>query len=112
VAGSGHQPDPDLADVAEKALIQIRHSAFFSPMRINGPGGKITRIFHRNLDKQSSCLREGPAVGLKVSADMPADIHRLMALFPQPMRRQTAVEYLPWPRRREKFPGPTDRGAH
>ena len=34
-------------------------------------------------------------LGLPVRADMPAEILELMGLFPQPMRRQPAVEYLP-----------------
>ncbi|TLY41370.1 MAG: hypothetical protein E6K59_09590 [Nitrospirae bacterium] len=34
-------------------------------------------------------------LGLPVRADMPAEIMELMGLFPQPMRRQPAVEYLP-----------------
>ena len=38
-------------------------------------------------------------IGLKVSSDMPPEILQLMSLYPQPVRRQSSVEYLPVPRR-------------
>ncbi|HYS09780.1 MAG TPA: hypothetical protein VEP66_13595, partial [Myxococcales bacterium] len=34
-------------------------------------------------------------LGLKVSSDMPGEILQLMSLYPQPVRRQPSVEYLP-----------------
>jgi ClpP class serine protease len=42
---------------------------------------------------------EARALGLPVSTDLPPDVLTLMALFPQPVRRQPGVEYLPGPRR-------------
>ena len=33
---------------------------------------------------------------------MPADVMQLMSLFPQPVRRQPSVEFLPVPRRAEQ----------
>lgn len=45
---------------------------------------------------------EALSLGLPVSFDMPAAILELMALYPQPVRRQGgAVEFLPVPRQRE-----------
>jgi len=38
-------------------------------------------------------------LGLPVSTDMPAEFVTLMNLYPQPVRRQPSVEYLPHPRR-------------
>ncbi len=42
---------------------------------------------------------EAQRFGLKVSAEMPEEILQLMALFPQPVRRQPSVQYLPGPYR-------------
>jgi hypothetical protein len=33
---------------------------------------------------------------------MPADVLRLMSLYPQPVRREPSVEYRPVPRRAER----------
>lgn len=41
-------------------------------------------------------------LGLNVSSEMPEDILHLMNLYPQPMRRQPSVEYLPESHRRER----------
>jgi hypothetical protein len=42
---------------------------------------------------------EARALGLPVSTEIPVDVLTLMALYPQPVRRQPGVEYLPGPRR-------------
>ncbi|TMB45794.1 MAG: hypothetical protein E6J55_05145 [Deltaproteobacteria bacterium] len=39
--------------------------------------------------------------GLPVRCDIPAEYLDLMTLYPQPVRRQPTVEYLPQPRRFE-----------
>jgi len=38
-------------------------------------------------------------LGLPVRTDMPENMLRLMELYPQPMRRQPSVEYVPIPYR-------------
>lgn len=38
-------------------------------------------------------------LGLPVNSDMPENILRLMQLYPQPIRRQPSVEYVPLPYR-------------
>jgi hypothetical protein len=38
-------------------------------------------------------------LGLPVNSDMPENMLRLMQLYPQPMRRQPSVEYVPLPYR-------------
>jgi len=40
-------------------------------------------------------------LGLPVRSDIPAEFLDLLSLYPQPVRRQPAVEYLPVPRRVE-----------
>ena len=42
---------------------------------------------------------EATRLGLKVRTDIPPEVLQLMSLFPQPVRRQQTVEYLPFPRR-------------
>ncbi len=41
-------------------------------------------------------------MGLPVSAEMPENIMKLMQLYPQPVRHQPSVEYIPEPFRRDK----------
>jgi hypothetical protein len=45
------------------------------------------------------------ALALNVNTDMPSDILDLLALYPQPMRTQGGVEYLPGPRQRQVSQG-------
>ena len=102
-----------LADVAEKAMAQIHDTlrTMLSKKYEAAQAEEITRILSQGTWTHDNPItfEKAQQLGLKVSVDFPADIHRLMALFPQPVRRQTTVEYLPWPRRREKLPGQTDR---
>lgn len=49
------------------------------------------------------------AFGLNITTNMPTDIVRMMNLFPQPVRRQGAVEYLPG--RRSRPPGNGEKGG-
>jgi len=42
---------------------------------------------------------EASKLGLPVSTEIPPEVLQLMALYPQPVRRQPGVEYLPGPRR-------------
>src|SRR5712691_6502794 len=45
---------------------------------------------------------EAQRFGLKVRSDIPREFLELMGLYPQPIRRQPSVEYLPVPRRSER----------
>ena len=98
-----------LADVAEKALVQIHDTLrmLLSKKYEPAQAEELTRILSQGIWTHDNPItfEKTQQLGLKVSADFPADLHRLMALFPQPVRRQAAVEYLPWPRRRGKPPG-------
>lgn len=97
-----------LADVAEKAVTQLREAAkellerTLPPEKATELGdllatGTWTHDYPITYDKAQR-------LGLRVRADMPAEILQLMSLFPQPLRRQPAVEYLP-ERRRLEPPG-------
>jgi len=95
-----------LADQAEKAIWQIREGVRellmdnFEPEKAESLArmlseGKWTHDYPITFEH----ARE---LGLPVSNEMPDDIMQLMDLFPQPVRRQPSVEYLPIPRRFEK----------
>jgi ClpP class serine protease len=93
-----------MADQAEKAIAQLRASVHELLT------GKIPA---EKTDELSRLLSEGTWThdhpltyetvkdfGLPVSSDIPAEFMDLMSLYPQPVRRQPTVEYLPIPRRR------------
>lgn len=95
-----------LADVAEKAIGQVRDAVAELLTRSQSPEnaqklaeilstGTWTHDFPITVDK----ARE---LGLPVRSDIPTDILELMELYPQPVRRAPAVEYLPSPRRAER----------
>jgi ClpP class serine protease len=95
-----------LADQAEKAIAQVS-AAVRELLADKCPPDKAAEL--------ASLLSEGTwthdygityeaakSFGLCVRCDMPADVLRLMSLFPQPVRRTSGVEYLPVPRRYER----------
>jgi ClpP class serine protease len=92
-----------LADVAEKALAQLRSSVKEILARSQPPEkaeelagllttGTWTHDYPITYD-------EAQGFGLKVRSDIPREFLELMGLYPQPIRRQPSVEYLPVPRR-------------
>jgi ClpP class serine protease len=90
-----------LADVAEKALQQIRAEV------LELLEGKMPRDRAEALaDKLSQgtwthdhpiSFQQAKELGLPVQSDMPAEFYQLMALFPQPLQRQPTVQYIPTP---------------
>jgi len=103
-----------LADVAEKALVQLRESAREMLTRSQSPEkaaelaellatGTWTHDFPITLDVAQR-------LGLKVRSDMPQEVLELMSLYPQPVRRQPSVEYIPTRRHAEQAPQPAGRG--
>jgi ClpP class serine protease len=103
-----------LADVAEKALVQLRESARELLTRSQSPEkaaelaellatGTWTHDFPITVDVAQR-------LGLKVRSDIPEEVLELMSLFPQPMRRQPSVEYIPTRRHAEQPASPTGRG--
>jgi len=98
-----------LADVAEKALTQLRSSVKEILAR-SQPAEKAEELAGLlttgtwTHDYPITC-DEAQRFGLKVRSDIPREFLELMGLYPQPVRRQPSVEYLPIPRRAER----TDR---
>jgi ClpP class serine protease len=90
-----------LADVAEKALRQVRAAVRellvdkLPPERAEAVAealscGRWTHDYPITVD-------EARELGLHVSTDMPPEVHRLMALYPQAGPRRPSVEYVPIP---------------
>ena len=98
-----------LADQAEKAVGQVRESVREL---------LAAKLSAEQADKLAKLLSEGTwthdhpityetakSFGLPVRSDIPAEFLDLMALYPQPVRHQPSVEYLPEPRRSERSRG-------
>lgn len=88
-----------LADVSRKALDQVEKVAAALLVR-HMPEAKARAL----AEKLSSGTwthdypidaEEAQGMGLPVSLEMPDDVFELMTLYPQPVRQQKGVEYLP-----------------
>ncbi len=95
-----------LADQAEKAIWQIREG-IRELLVDNFDAEKADRL--ARLLSEGKWTHDYPItfehareLGLPVNDGMPNEIMQLMELFPQPVRRQPSVEYLPIPRRVDK----------
>lgn len=90
-----------LADVADKALHQIRVEVLelledkMPREKAEALADKLTQGTWTHDHPIS--LREAKELGLPVRGDMPAEFYQLMALFPQPVQRQPTVQYIPTP---------------
>jgi ClpP class serine protease len=98
-----------LADQAEKALFQMEHEVtdLLARKFAAEKASELAKLLTSGTwthDFPITCER-GQELGLPVRDDMPENILRLMRLYPQPIRRQPSVEYLPLPYRTGE-PGP------
>ena len=92
-----------LADQAEKAVAQMRHEVG-ELLAAKNPGeksGEIAKLLTSGTWTHDYPITYERAreLGLPVRTDMPENMLRLMELYPQPMRRQPSVEYVPVPYR-------------
>ena len=101
-----------LADVGAKAIQQVRQSVF-ELLSSHYPQEKAREL--ADLLSTGTWTHDYPItfekakeIGLKVRSDIPREFMQLMSLYPQPVRRQPTVEYLPIPRYRE--PRQTQKG--
>src|SRR3989442_9150946 len=92
-----------LADQAEKAVAQMEHEV----------GELLADKYPRDKAAELAKLLSGGTwthdypitferareLGLRVRSEMPENMLHLMQLYPQPMRRQPSVEYVPLPYR-------------
>ena len=101
-----------LADVAEKALKQLRASAKEILMRsqTSPKAEELAEVLSTGTwtHDYPITVQEAQRLGLKVSTAMPAEVLALLGLYPQPVRRQPSVEFLPGPRRAQQKPQNVD----
>ena len=99
-----------LADQAEKAITQVRESVreLLTGKLTPEKAEELARLLSEGTWTHDHPITYGKAkgFGLPVRSDMPAEFLDLMNLYPQPIRRQPSVEYLP---ERRRFDGA--RGA-
>jgi ClpP class serine protease len=103
-----------LADQAEKAITQLREGvkAMLATKMGQEQAGELARVLTEGTWTHDYPITfdEAQRLKLPVVSDMPDEIMQLMGLFPQPVRRQASVEYLPRPRRLERPESP-ERGS-
>ena len=92
-----------LADQAEKAIAQMEHEVT-ELLADNYPNEKVPEL--AKLLSTGTWTHDYPItferageLGLRVRSDMTENVMRLMQLYPQPVRRQESVEYVPLPYR-------------
>jgi ClpP class serine protease len=92
-----------LADQADKAIRQLREAVKellcerFEPERCESLAAQLSE--GRYTHDYAITVNEARTMGLAVSTEIPNEVIELMTLYPQPVRRQPSVEYLPGPRR-------------
>jgi len=96
-----------LADQSEKAISQVRESVR-ELLSSKFPAEKAEEL--SKLLSEGTWTHDHPITydtakrfGLPVRSDIPSEFLDLMALYPQPVRRQPTVEYLPERRHSEGF---------
>jgi len=87
------------ADIAEKAINQLRDSAAELLTR-SMPAEKATELAATLASGKWThdypiTVEEAQRLGLNARSDIDADVLQLMSLYPQPIRHQPTVEYLP-----------------
>ena len=101
-----------LADQAEKAILQVSEAVRelladkIPPERAD----ELVRLLSTGTWTHDYPItyEAAKSLGLPVRSDIPSEFIDLMALYPQPVRRSPAVEYLPVPRRAEGDRGSRD----
>jgi ClpP class serine protease len=94
-----------MADQAQKAIVQVRESVR-ELLAGKGSSEKVDEL--ARLLSEGTWTHDHPitfdtakSFGLPVRSDIPPEFLDLMSLYPQPVRREPAVEYLPERRRFE-----------
>jgi ClpP class serine protease len=98
-----------LADQAEKAMSQVRQSVreLLAPKCPPEKVDEVARLLSEGTwtHDHPITFETAKSFGLPVRSDIPPEFLDLMGLYPQPVRRQPTVEYLPGPRRHDGFRG-------
>lgn len=90
-----------LADMSEKALKQIQHEVV-ELLADNMPREKAEQLAVEMSQgtwthDHPIGFKEAQQLGLPVRSDLPKEFYELMDLYPQPMRKQSSVQYIPSP---------------
>jgi ClpP class serine protease len=94
-----------MGDMAEKALRQMKENVIellsgrYDEDKVEELATKLSQGTWTH-DHPITC-RDAEALGLPVREGMPDEVYQLMSLFPQPVRREPTVEFIPVPRRSE-----------
>jgi len=94
-----------LADMGKKAMDQLREhlkellAEHFAPGRAEELARTMTE--GRWTHDFPITFEEAQALGLRVNKGLPGELYQLMSLYPQPMKRQPTVEYIPLPKFKE-----------
>jgi ClpP class serine protease len=95
------------ADTGQKALRQLRLAV--EELLKNNIDDEEKRKELADLLSRGAWTHDYPLhhetlteMGLPVSKEMPENVYELLSLYPQPLRQQSSVEYLPTPRRNEE----------
>lgn len=102
-----------MGDVARKAIGQVERSlrALLGEHYADAEAGALARALSdgRWTHDYPIDFEEAKALGLRVSEEMPAEIYRLMDLYPQTRQQRPGVEYIPTPYRPAPAPGARER---
>jgi len=94
-----------LADMGKKAMDQLREhlkellAEHFAPGRAEELARTMTE--GRWTHDFPITFEEAQALGLRVNKGLPGELYQLMSLYPQPVKRQPTVEYIPLPKFKE-----------
>jgi ClpP class serine protease len=94
-----------MADIARKAVQQVRN-ALLDLLKGTYDHDKAEALAEvLSMGKWTHdhpiSYEEALSLGLRVRSDIPREFMQLMALYPQPVRHQPTVEYIPTPHHRE-----------
>ncbi len=94
-----------MADIAKKAIRQVKATVFelLQDKMDAERAEKLATTLSSGVwtHDYPITVREARELGLPVNTDMPAEIYKIMALYPQTAQRRPSVEYIPSPRSRE-----------
>ena len=92
-----------LADQAKKAITQVRQGVFelLRDRMDEADAEQISNVLTSGkwTHDYAITLKEAKELGLPVNDEMPKEFLHLLQLYPQPVRRQPTVEYVPVPRK-------------
>ena len=94
-----------MADMGIKAIKQVEQTVYdlLSPHSSKEKAKKLAKLLSIGTWTHDYPItyEKAKELGLKVSSDIPPEFLQLMRLYPQPVKRQPSVEYIPLPRHKD-----------